>query len=389
MPNLPKESKCTGCLACKDTCKRNAISVIIKDGHIFPFVDKNLCIECGLCVKSCPEQNPRNTNCYRSPKVFGGWCKDNSVRKASASGGAFSALALNILRKGGIAIGASLCEDGNVKHRIISKEEELPLLQKSKYIQSDASGVYCETRDLLKGGKFVLFSGTPCQVAGLNSFLKKDFDNLVTVDVVCNGVPSKEAVELFVKKNNVKKILSYRSKDFGWHDIFSQGITWNNHEGKVISPIRSRDLFYKIFSCGLTHRQSCCNCKFSTMPRYADITIADFWGIKRFEEEWQDGISLIITNNEKGEKFIRECSELHLFDSSMNECLAANPRLVNGKKFHGWHPAMKYRKQVRRIVGEKSYLGIITNKYPWKLIWGVLKVLTIISNKYAIKKALK
>lgn len=389
MPKLPKYSRCTGCLACKDTCGKNAISIKYADGHIYPAVEVGLCVNCGLCEKSCPIINPQNNNDSDIYKVYGGWCKNNKVRKDSASGGAFSAMALHVLEKKGYVIGASLLEDGSVKHTAVDSIDDLPILQKSKYIQSDTSGIYRTTKDLLLKGKYVLFSGTPCQVGGLISYLRKDYENLITVDVVCNGVPSKEALEFFVRKNDVQKIISYRGKDFGWHDLYSQGISWENFDGKVFFPSRSKDLFYRIFSCGLTHRQSCCKCKFSSMPRYSDITIADFWGIKRYEEEWQDGVSLILANNAKAEAFLKECDDLHLFESDLKECVTANPRLVNGIKYHGWHPVMRHRNVVRKLVGEKNYLAIISNKYPWRLVWGILKLLTIVSNKYAIKRALK
>lgn len=386
MHKLPNDNQCYGCLACKDACNKNAISIRITDGHIYPSVNTDLCINCGLCEKVCPAINPINHNFSETQKVYGGWCKDEKLRKCSASGGAFSAMALHVLRQSGCAIGASLEDNGFVKHIAVDKSEDLPLLQKSKYIQSDASESYRTTKKLLTEGKTVIFSGTPCQVAALNSYLGKQYETLITVDLVCNGVPSRDALDFFVRKSGVDHIVSYRGKDFGWHDIFSQGITWCDSDGKIHHPKCSRDLFYKIFACGLTHRQSCCNCKFCSMPRYSDITIADFWGIKRFKEEWQDGISLIIANSEKGDKFVNKCCELHLFESDLNECILANPRLVNGIKYQGWHPIMRYRQTVRSLLGEKTYLSIIENRYPWRLLWGILKVLTIISNKRAIKR---
>lgn len=387
MPKLATDKTCTGCFACKDACKHGAISVVIKEGHLYPHVDTHSCVECRACERTCPVVNPIAVMNEIKPRVYGGWAIDSEVRRSAASGGAFSALALHILNKGGWAVGASLEENDVVRHIAINRKEDLSLLQKSKYVQSNACKSYIKTRDLLKNGERVIYSGTPCQVAGLNNFLRHKYDNLITVEVVCNGVPSLVPVDLFKRENQARRIISFRGKKYGWNSLFSQGLEWENSDGLFMEPLQTKDIFYQVFGCGLTHRQACCNCRFACMPRQADITLADFWGIKRFPEEWKDGISLIIANSEKAERYLHECSEeLHLFNSSMEECLACNPRLVNGRKYHSWHPVMKWPNYVRKIVGRKQYEAIITNKMPWKLLWGILKIFTISSNKKAIKK---
>lgn len=389
MPKLPQKKQCTGCMACVDSCSRNAIKVSISDGHVFPEVDLSKCVDCKLCERHCPIVNPKNLNKAVDIEVSGGWCTDQTVRRRSASGGAFAGFAMSILKRGGHVIGASLNADNSVEHKIISKIVDLPTLQNSKYVQSNTIGIYKKTRELLSKGELVLFSGTPCQVAALNSFLDGEYDNLITVDVVCNGIPSREAVEALVGSDNSKSILSFRDKEFGWHALKSQKTVYRDSFGTVISSERETDPFYKIFSCGLTHRQVCCNCPFSVLPRFSDITIADFWGIRRFPEEWNDGISLIIANNKKANLFLKDCQDIYLFESNLNECLRANPRLVNGVKYHSLHPVMLWRSKLRKLVGETVYKKIIMNRYPYKLIWGGLKVLTIVSNRLAVKKALK
>ena len=389
MPKLPKKKQCTGCMACIDSCARHAIKVCFSNGHSFPKVELDKCVDCKLCEKHCPVLHPKNQNNAVEIEVRGGWCTDQTVRLRSASGGAFAGFAMSVFEKGGLAIGASLNDDNSVEHKVITKIEDLPKLQNSKYVQSNTIGIYNKTKELLKQGEFVLFSGTPCQVAALNSFLGRKWDNLITVDVVCNGIPSKEAIEVLLGSNTSKRIISFRDKEFGWHALKSQKTVYRDPSGKVISSVREKDPFYKVFSCGLTHRQVCCNCPFSVLPRYSDITIADFWGIKRFAEEWNDGISLIIANNKKATQFLKECQNIFLFDSSLNECLKANPRLVNGVKYHSLHPIMLWRSKLRHLIGETVYQNIIMNKYPYKLLWGGLKVLTIVSNKFAVKRALK
>lgn len=388
MPNLVKKNNCTGCMACVDSCAKKAIQIVEEQGLCYPTVDFTRCVECGICEKRCPQLHPINPNRRSFLIVKGGWCVDSNMRKRAASGGAFSALAKWALSQGYIVVGACLRDDGTVVHRVIDRLDLLSLLQNSKYGQSNMAGIYIKVKDLLRNEKKVLFSGTPCQVAALRTYLAKDYDNLMTVDVVCNGVPSREAIELLIRKQKATKIISYRGKEFGWNDVLSQGVTYETSTG-VFFPQRSKDLFYRVFSCGLTHRAVCCRCRYSKLPRYADITLADFWGIQRFEEEWTDGISLVVCNNKKGLDFVNGCDGLHLFDSTLEECVKANPRLVNGWKFHGWHPIMVWRKQIRKILGERNYERIILNKMPYKLLWGVLRIMTTISNRVSIRKELR
>lgn len=387
MPKLAKEKDCTGCLACIDACKHQAIKIKKKNGHNYVNIIENKCIDCKLCEKSCPIINPINKNESSPISVYGGWCKDIDYRKKSASGGAFSALALDTLGNNGIVIGAAL-DNNSVKHIIVSNKNELLKVQNSKYIQSDTLGIYSQTKQLLKDGKRVLFSGTPCQIAGLNSFLRKEYDNLITVDLICDGIPSKDTIRIFSDQRNVFKIISFRNKKYGWNSLSSRSLTWINKKNEVIIEKNEDDIFYNIFSSSLSHRRICCHCPFSKIPRQADITVADFWGIKRFESEWNNGISLIIANNNKGKKTLKDSKNLILFDSSLKECIYANPRLINGKKYHEYHPIMLFP-SIKNVIPENIYIKIIQNKMPYKLLWAPFKILTILSNKRKIKLLLK
>lgn len=386
-PQLAKEKDCTGCLACIDSCKHQAIIIKKKNGHNYVEIIESKCINCKLCEKSCPIINPINKNENSTITIYGGWCKNIDYRKKSASGGAFSALALDTLENNGIVIGAAL-DNNSVNHIIVSNKNELLKVQNSKYIQSDTLGIYRQTKQLLKDGKKVLFSGTPCQIAGLNSFLRKEYDNLTTIDLICNGIPSERAIDYFIKQELPLNIISFRDKTFGWNSLKSQSLTWENTEKSICKNNRDTDIFYNIFSTGLTHRRICCHCPFSKLPRQADITVADFWGIKRFESEWNNGISLIIANNNKGKKTLKDSKNLILFDSSLKECIYANPRLINGKKYHEYHPIMLFP-SIKNVIPENIYIKIIQNKMPYKLLWAPFKILTILSNKRKIKLLLK
>lgn len=387
MPKLPTRKYCTGCLSCVDACHHQAITTIIKNGHTYVEVDASKCVDCGLCENACPIISPYNTNKREYMQVYGGWCNNNTIRQQSASGGAFSGLAMTVLENNGIVFGAALI-DNSVKHIAISHTEELSKLQNSKYIQSDTSKIYQYVKEALKTDRPILFSGTPCQIAALNSFLHKKYSNLLTVDLICNGVPSKEAIDLFFAERKPKDIISYRNKECGWSSLKSQSIIWKNMQDQIIREEHELDTFYQIFSAGITSRKVCCHCPFSSVPRQADITIGDFWGINRFKEEWRNGISVIIANNTKGAECIKGCKHLTLFKSSLEECIYANPRLINGKKYHEYHPIMMFP-SLKRILPKYLYYNILKNKMPYKLGWAPFKILTIISNKLAIKSALK
>lgn len=387
MPKLALTKDCTGCFACLDACKHHAIQKINRNGHQFIQVNPVKCINCGACEKTCPIISPTYQNNIEDIHIYAGWCTDIDVRKKSASGGAFSGMALDIFERNGIAIGATLLNN-KIKHIAINSSSDLYKLQNSKYLQSDTEGIFLQVKELLKSNCLILFSGTPCQVAALNSFLHKKYDNLLTVDLICNGIPSDNAIKLFSMMKKSKTIISYRDKKYGWSSLKSQSITWENMDNHIIKEDRSKDIFYQIFSASLTHRRICCHCPFSTIPRQADITIADFWGIRRFREEWKEGISLIISNNEKGKNFLQRSKHLKIFPASLEECIYANPRLVNGKKYHEYHPIILFP-QLKRILPNKVYYSIIRNRMPYKLFWSPFKILTIISNKHKIKSMLQ
>lgn len=387
MPQLASIKDCTGCLACLDACKHQAIQKINKYGHLFIRVENSKCINCGICEKVCPITTFKNQNKIENIHIYGGWCKDSQIRKTSASGGAFSGCALAVLNQNGIVFGATLINNA-VKHISINSVDNLHLLQNSKYLQSNTEGIFKQVKESLNQGLFVLFSGTPCQVAALNNFLHKKYENLLTIDLICNGIPSAEAIGQFKNAHKPQNIISFRDKKYGWHSLKSQSITWVDPNNSIIKEHRNDDIFYQIFSAGLTHRRICCHCPFSSIPRQADITIADFWGIKRFKEEWQDGISLIITNNKTGENFIQKNNFLQIFSSSLEECIHANPRLINGKKYHEYHPVILFP-SLKKILPNKMYNNIIRNKMPYKLFWAPYKILTIISNNRKIKSVLQ
>ena len=340
---LASQHDCTGCLACLDSCNKGAISSYIrKDGHRYVHIDENVCVKCGRCQTVCPVLSSFNYKKEEVSTPFAAWNTNHIQRMKSTSGGVFSALATYIIKEGGVVIGVSM-HNSQAYHCCIQTMEDLEKLQGSKYQQSDTTGIYKKTLDFLLSGKLTLFQGTACQVAALLSFLgKKHFVNLITIDIVCGGVPSRLLIDKFKEKFGECDILSYRDKNEGWG---SYNLTIANKNGIVRNPSFG-GLVINGFSSTLTNRYSCYDCKFNGLYRKADITIADFWGDDKFKEQHHDGLSLMICHSAKGMSIIENSTIEHHVVSSW-DAVKENPRLVYGKvwgvskrperRFIGWN----------------------------------------------------
>ena len=340
---LASQHDCTGCLACLDSCNKGAISSYIrKDGHRYVHIDDKACVKCGRCQTVCPVISSFNYKKKETSTPFAAWNTNHIQRMKSTSGGVFSALATYILKEGGVVIGVSM-HNSQAYHCCIQTMEDLEKLQGSKYQQSDTTGIYKKTLDFLLSGKLTLFQGTACQVAALLSFLgKKHFVNLITIDIVCGGVPSRLLIDKFKEKFGECDILSYRDKNEGWG---SYNLTIANKNGIVRNPSFG-GLVINGFSSTLTNRYSCYDCKFNGLYRKADITIADFWGDDKFKEQHHDGLSLMICHSAKGMSII-ENSTIEHHVVSFWDAVKENPRLVYGKvwgvskrperRFIGWN----------------------------------------------------
>lgn len=331
--NLCSKDKCTGCMACINICPHNAInSTFDEDGFRQPSIDDNLCVECGLCVVACPVLGEYSLTNSNNPSAYASWHKSVDIRRCSTSGGAFSALAESVLISGGLVCGVALQADMTAKHILIDKVEDLSKLRGSKYIQSEIGDIYSLIKSELKAGHKVLFSGTPCQIAGLYSFLRTDYQNLYTVEVVCHGVGSQLAFERFSsgleQKIGKLKSVNFRDKINGWQ------ISTISYFGKdKITRYASKDIYMKSFYSGLCHRLSCYNCRFSKLPRVADVTLADYWGIdsKVFDtDEYKKGISLLLVNNKRGQELVfSELVDIYLLERPLSEAINGNKHLVS------------------------------------------------------------
>ena len=307
MINITNKVDCCGCNACGDICGKHAISFVTdNEGFWYPQVNKELCVDCGLCDKVCPIQKKANhVERYQEPTVFAAYTKDEAIRLDSTSGGIHSMLALKMYEKNAYVGGAVYNPDHTVSQIVDDKPERLPEIRSSKYLQSNAEGVYKEIRSLLIKGKNVFFCGCPCQIHALYNFLGKEYENLVTCDFICRGVNSPKVflkyMEMLERQFGAKATeIKFKNKKWGWHN-FSMRVNFVN--GKEYCKDRYHDLFFiGYLQAGNFTRPSCYKCHFKGFPQKADITLADFWGIEKVDStmDQDKGTSLVMVNSDKG-----------------------------------------------------------------------------------------
>lgn len=310
MIQITDKSKCCGCNACGDICPKDAITFKTDiEGFWYPEVNMERCIDCGLCEKACPELhiNELKKNDYERPVTIAAINKNMRVRWDSTSGGAFSALADVMYAQGGYVSGAVYNENFSVSNFISDNPEDLAKLRSSKYLQSYAEGLYKKVRDLLRKGEKVLACGTPCQMAALRSFLRKDYDNLIIVDFICRGVNSPKVYRKYLdslERRYEGKVVyvKAKSKELGWRNL-TRKVVFDN--GKVYYGVRMDDDFRRGYHTNVFCRPSCYVCQYKGFPRMADITIADYWGIEKVDKNLDNniGTSMILLNSKKGEAY--------------------------------------------------------------------------------------
>lgn len=295
--------KCTGCMACFNICKYSAIDIIQNEkGFYVPKINEEKCKKCGACEFVCPECNEIKKDRYK--KIFAAWSNSNDVRKNSTSGGIFFELAKSILYQNGIVVGAIYNEQFEVEHSIIDKFEDLKKIQGSKYVQSKMTDIYSRIKCELEKGKNVLFSGVACQVAGLKKYLGKDYENLITIDVLCHGAPSPQIFKEYVdRKKSSGDILNirFRYKKPSW-TVFSMRIDYKDN--KIYQRDTFKDEYIRLFLDDYITNEVCATCKYTGENRVSDLTLADFWGYVSEDFKYRNnekGISLVLINSRKGD----------------------------------------------------------------------------------------
>lgn len=376
MKTIVKHDKCTGCKACGDVCPMKAIS-FRNDAHGFwyPDVDMNKCINCGNCERVCP-QIKKYQSSNEEPTVYATWNKDDRIRINSTSGGIFYAIAKQVITKGGWVVGCRYSEDyKSAYHEIVNNLSDLERLMGSKYFQSDTANIFIKTKNLLEDGKEVLFCGSPCQIDALNSFLNKEYDNLVTMDFICLGINSPKAFSAYVEEQEKKhkskvKYIQLKNKIEGWQSLASY-MEFEN--GQTYLANKDKDWWIKGYiKENLYMRESCYHCKYRQIPRIADITVGDFWGITGVSSrDLFKGVSIVMVNSKQGNKLLELArTDLIMKESSIEKVRNGNPALFydakqskNRNSFFTDLQKISFSKAVRKNCAKKNDLAILIKKY--------------------------
>lgn len=378
---IEKNTKCNGCQACASICPKSCIEMVKdEEGFLYPKIDEDKCINCRLCEKSCPVLDSRS--CEQSKETIDAYAvinKDDKARVESSSGGVFTAIASAVIRQGGVVFGATFNERFQVIHKPVETMAGLQELRGSKYVQSSIGNAYKQAEKFLQENRLVLFTGTPCQIGGLHAYLKKPYDNLLTQDIICHGVPSPLVWEKYVayreKKSGGKTLqVSFRNKRLGWKNYSMQFLFSNQTE---YTALQTKDPYMQVFLKNLCLRPSCYDCAFKTKARQSDFTLADFWGLENVLPNIDDdkGTSLVFIHSEKGRRIFNEIKEtLSMYEVDGDRAILYNSAMVksvakpeNRDKFmstiqaKGFQSTGKfYKKSFKKRV--RAFLARIKNK---------------------------
>ncbi len=406
MIQIQNKVDCCGCNACGDICAHGAITFKTdNEGFWYPEVNKELCVDCGLCEKVCPIINidKLKHNDLDNSECHAAIHKNLEVRFDSTSGGLFSALAEKMYRDGGYVGGALYDENYKVRHFISNNKKDLLKLRSSKYTESNAEGFYIRVKELLNNGEKVLVCGTPCQMAALRSFLRKQYDNLIVVDFVCRGVNSpfvgKKFIESLEKKWNSKIIWQKaKNKELGWKLMAAKYITEDGKSHFIPAPLNAFTRGY--LKTNAFCRPSCYKCKFKGMPRMSDLSLADCWGIERIDKSMDDniGTSLVLVNSKKGIDYYNNIMQkIKSIDVTLEQALVGNPAImrpipepsIDREKFFEYlkdHTFEETEKKYFPYIDNNNFKKQITKnlkpfykmcKYSYGSIWNIFRLIKL------------
>lgn len=338
MIEIRHNGDCCGCEACVQVCPKNCIDFSSDaQGFLYPVVNKESCIDCGLCEKVCPVINKTNQSKNNPSTLYAVKSSDDAIRQQSSSGGFFSLLADYVLAKGGVVYGAAFDNAFNVCHSRVDDIADIHKLRGSKYVQSRIGKTFSECKDDLKAGKLVLFTGTPCQISALGHFLRKDYDNLIKVEVVCHGVPSPMIYQQYLKETIIKDVedrtitkVNFRTKLGSWKKYFFTVEYKDRGEICEYKECVTDSLYMKGFLSDLYIRPSCFECPAKNFTSGADFTIADFWGQEYSFPEFDDdkGVSAVLANTVKAQEIFSQISAV-VVEKPFADFIKYNPSLVN------------------------------------------------------------
>lgn len=385
---LCKNEECTGCMACYNACRHGAITIEFNDrGFKEPRINEEYCVDCGLCKRSCPVlSNPSDNEIVG--KCYAAYAIDNDIRTTSSSGGIFGVAAREIIQKGGIVYGACFDENMELCHKSAETAEELRRLQGSKYTQSYIGETYRNVKQNLLKDREVLFVGTPCQVAGLRTYLQKKYENLHLIDILCHGVTSPLFFESYLKKAFPGKAITdmiFRNYSNQSYDCI---ISYRTCQGiKTVKVFGTPSCYLSLFQKGLAFREACYECKFNKLPRQGDITLGDFWGIGQRSYEYnpprrKGGTSFMLLNNIKGEKFVNSIrNQLYIEQRTVDEAILHNPNITG--------PSIKPKGYFLFYKDFQKYdLDTLVNKYSLRVFKKDSIIKKIIKLLHTIQKSL-
>ena len=362
MIQIKDKKDCCGCGACAQRCPKQCITMQAdNEGFLYPIVDSTTCINCGICEKVCPVIN--QTEPQQPIKVYAAYNKNEEIRMQSSSGGIFTLLAEETIKNGGVVFGVKFNKDWMPEFDYTETLEGIAPFRGSKYVQAIVGNAYKKAEEFLKSGRNVLFSGTPCQIAGLKQYLRKEYDNLLTVDIICHGVPSPKVWNMYLKETSSRLLntipdekksvvsanggepkscieaISFRSKITGWKKYsFLLKLNFSTFDGKntvVFTEPFGENNFMRAFLCDTILRPSCYACPDKQGKSHSDITIADFWGIDTIDPAFDDnkGCCAILINSPKGQ-IIYPATQTSSKEKSLDEVITNNSAYYKSCKPH-------------------------------------------------------
>lgn len=389
MIDIKQKKDCCGCYGCVNVCPKQCIDMKIdSEGFWYPEVDKIKCINCSLCEQICTVMNQQmkekfNTIAYACKN------KDEKVRMSSSSGGIFTNLCEYVINNNGVVFGAAFNNNFEVTHMKATTLEECKMFKGSKYVQSKIGRTYEQAKKYLDEGKIVLFSGTQCQIKGLNSFLRKQYPNLISVDVICHGVPSPLVFDMY-KQHLIKNYKSditeigFRDKSSGWKQ-FSFITKFKN--GKTYLNLLNKDIYMIGFLKNIYLRPSCYNCKAKNFSSNSDISLADYWGITNKHREFDDdkGISLVLVNSKQGEFALNNIAEfIEIIKTDIDYAIYNNPCIIRPVKYNKKRKIFfkdMDKRDLENNIKRCTYLSIVE-----RIKIKIISVLWQIKNDYKVEK---
>ena len=373
--------KCTGCGLCTVICPKNCISMVVDNkGFMVPVINYNACINCELCKKNCPQlnENDKRKKSYEQ-KYYLAWHYSEEVRYNSSSGGAFTALAESVFSKGGVVIGAAYTENFRVEHIIVDSIDKLEKLRKSKYVQSEITGILHDVKSYINSGRIVLFTGTPCQCEAVRT-LYGVADNLIICDLICHGAQSpgffRDAL-LYMEQREKSQCtdIDFRSKSKGWANACTTVMKFKS--GKTINKRLNDIPIGSAFLQNLSIRECCNHCQYRRFDRTSDITIGDFWAIrdkKEYLKNYGDlGYSSIIINTPKGASLLSACENtLHIEKSNKEDVKMANNPLW--RQFAANPMRIKFWKDYDELPFYEIYKTYLKVNYRALIRWHVIRI---------------